>query len=196
MLIGHHIILTGYGHWLPNDPRGSMSREVFVPEIRSLGEAQYGRKVVQPSREDLKKFSREAETKLWFPLLWWDSAERQALMQAFGKTILSHHLTCYSCAVLSNHVHILFRKHRMKAENMIGLLKTSGREMLREMKIAPTDHPVFNADSCHVYKNSVEEMQTCIRYIERNYQKHHLPKIPCNFITPYDNWPYHKKNPQ
>lgn len=196
MLIGHHIILTGYGHWLPNDPRGSMSREVFVPEIRSLGEAHYGRKVVQPSREELRAFSREAETKLWFPLLWWNSAERLALMEALGKVVQKHHLTCYACAVLSNHVHVLFRKHRMKAEDMIGLLKNAGREALHELELAPQDHPVFNADSCHVYKNSAEEMQTCIRYIEQNYQKHRLSIIPCDFVTPYDNWPYHKKNLQ
>ena len=37
MVIAHHIILTGYGHWLPNDPRGSMSREVHSARIAELG---------------------------------------------------------------------------------------------------------------------------------------------------------------
>ncbi|MBN1553655.1 MAG: hypothetical protein JXA11_02835 [Phycisphaerae bacterium] len=194
MLIGHHIILTGYGHWLPNDPRGSLSRDVFAPEIRCLGEAHYGRKVVQPSRGELRSFSRQAEGKLWFPLLWWDSAERRALMDAFEKVLRDNHLTCYACAVLSNHVHVLIRKHRTKAEEIIGFLKKAGRDALHEMKLVPQDHPVFNADRCHLYKNSVEEMRTCIRYIERNYQKHRLPKIPCDFISPYDDWPNHKKN--
>lgn len=27
-IIAHHLILHGYGHWLPNDPRGSGSREI------------------------------------------------------------------------------------------------------------------------------------------------------------------------
>lgn len=79
---------------------------------------------------------------------------------------------------------------------MIGLLKKAGREALHEMELAPREHPVFNADSCHIYKNSAEEMRTCIRYIDQNFQKHRVPEIPCDFITPYDNWPYHKKNLQ
>jgi REP element-mobilizing transposase RayT len=171
-----------------------MSHGVFTPKIRSLGESHYGRKTEQPSRGELQTFSREAEAKLWFPVLWWDGAERQALMSAFGKAIQTHQLTCYACAVLSNHVHILLRKHRLKAEDMIGFLKHSGQEKLHELELVPPKHPVFNADSCHIYKNSIEEMRTCIRYIERNYQKHRLPVIPCDFISPYDDWPYHKNN--
>lgn len=27
-IIAHHLILHGYGHWFPNDPRGSGSDEV------------------------------------------------------------------------------------------------------------------------------------------------------------------------
>jgi hypothetical protein len=29
MVIGYHIILGAYGFWLPNDPRGSWSNEVW-----------------------------------------------------------------------------------------------------------------------------------------------------------------------
>ncbi|MCE5325581.1 MAG: hypothetical protein ABFD92_17650 [Planctomycetaceae bacterium] len=70
MIIAHHIILTGYGHWLPNDPRGSLSRSV--------------------------------------------------------------------------------------------------------------------------YKDSIESMRTCIRYIESNPEKHNLPAQKWGFVTSYDDWPFHK----
>ncbi|OQB82433.1 MAG: hypothetical protein BWX88_03985 [Planctomycetes bacterium ADurb.Bin126] len=29
MVIGHHLMFTGYGHWLPNDPRGSLSLRAY-----------------------------------------------------------------------------------------------------------------------------------------------------------------------
>ena len=53
-VIGHHLILTGYAHWLPNDVRGSGSDEVRGEELRPLGQIYYGRKEVQPPREELR----------------------------------------------------------------------------------------------------------------------------------------------
>lgn len=171
-----------------------MSHEVFIPNIQSLGDAHYGRKDVQPPRNEVREFSRDAEAKLAHSVLWWDNAERQALTKAFGDIVRECSLTCYTCAVLSNHVHLLIRKHRRKAEEMIGLLKNAGREILRETELVPEEHPVFSADRCRIYKDNVASMRNCIRYIERNFEKHRIPKIECDFLTPYNNWPFHKKH--
>ena len=38
MVIGYHLIWTAYGWWLPNDPRGSMSRLIRSDIIAELGE--------------------------------------------------------------------------------------------------------------------------------------------------------------
>lgn len=75
-VIAHHFILTGYGHGLPNDPRGSMSSEVRQGKIAPLGERHYGRKTVQPSREELRGFHRRAKGELEHAVLWWGDAER------------------------------------------------------------------------------------------------------------------------
>ena len=47
MIAGYHLIWTAYGWWLPNDPRGSMSREIRAAAIADLGELHYGRKRIQ-----------------------------------------------------------------------------------------------------------------------------------------------------
>lgn len=78
MIIAHHIILTGYGHWLPNDPRGSLSKCFRAPELRALGEIHFGRKKTQPSAEELKAFYAKAREYLKHPILWFDHAKRQA----------------------------------------------------------------------------------------------------------------------
>jgi hypothetical protein len=48
IVIAYHLIWTGYGWWLPNDPRGSMSHRIASDVIAELGELHYGRKKVQP----------------------------------------------------------------------------------------------------------------------------------------------------
>lgn len=193
MIIAHHLILTGYGHWLPNDPRGSMSERVHTEGVAELGEHHYGRRKEQPSREELRGFHRRAEEELAHAVLWWDNAERQALVEAFGEAIVGEKLTCYACAVLSNHVHLLIRKHRLNADQLIGLLKDAGRSAIQGKRLSPDGHPVFSADSCHVFKSDPQSVRVCVHYIERNYAKHHLaPPMPCDFVVPYDNWPFHK----
>jgi hypothetical protein len=45
-----HLVLTGYGHWLPNDPRGSGSEEIRKLGLEMLGPIHFGSKRVQPPR--------------------------------------------------------------------------------------------------------------------------------------------------
>ena len=70
MTIAIHLILSGYGTWLSNDPRGSGSTETRAIELRTLGPVHHGRKPahLQPSRQELRAFYREAE-----PLLKYDT---------------------------------------------------------------------------------------------------------------------------
>ena len=39
MVHGHHLIISAYGFWLPNDPRGSWSDFVRAWELAKFGEA-------------------------------------------------------------------------------------------------------------------------------------------------------------
>jgi hypothetical protein len=43
MIIAYHAIFTTYGTWLPNDPRGSYSKEIYNENLRMLGMIKYGR---------------------------------------------------------------------------------------------------------------------------------------------------------
>lgn len=38
MVLAHHLILTGYGHWLPNDPRGSFSETIAAGKLIPAGD--------------------------------------------------------------------------------------------------------------------------------------------------------------
>jgi len=189
MVLAYHLILTGYGHWLPNDPRGSMSTAVVSPELAKLAELHFGRKYPQPPLPELRAFYRQAVPLLKHPVLWFDERERDVLVQATGELVSNLRLTCYAGAILHNHAHFLIRKHRLKGEDMVQALKTELGNALKQASLAPPDHPIFSEDLCVLYKSDKPAMQNCIAYINANFRKHRLPSVIYDFVRPYDNWP-------
>ena len=81
----------------------------------------------------------------------------------------------------------------MKAEEMYRMLTDASRAVLREAGLAPRNHPVFSADCRHIYKSDTQAMWNCIRYIERNCDRHGITNERYPFVSPYDNWPHHKR---
>ena len=61
VVLASHLVWMGYGHWFPNDVRGSGSSEIRKPDLRDLGPIHFGRKEDQPTRDDLREFFREGE---------------------------------------------------------------------------------------------------------------------------------------
>ena len=88
-IIGHHLIFPLYGHWAPNDLRGSGSIEFYNEKLESLGPIHFGRKPAheQPSREELREFHRRFKALLKFPVFWINDAKRQALSEAFSEVV-------------------------------------------------------------------------------------------------------------
>ena len=53
MIIAYHVVFTTYGTGLPNNPRGSYTKEIYNRQLRLLGEIKYGRHNTDPARRDL-----------------------------------------------------------------------------------------------------------------------------------------------
>jgi hypothetical protein len=47
--------------------------------------------------------------------------------------------------------------------------------------------------SWKVFLSTPEEVRQRISYVERNPLKEGLPRQVWPFVTPYDNWPFHKQ---
>src|SRR5438874_2717788 len=116
VVAGFHLIWTAYGWWLPNDPRGSSSQEIRVERVAELGESHHGRRLVQPPGRAIKEFYEQARHVLKYPLLTLDGADIDLVAASFGQVITERHYTCYACAIMPDHVHLLIRKHRDHAE--------------------------------------------------------------------------------
>src|SRR5438132_14294682 len=118
LVIAYHLIWTAYGWWLPNDPRGSGSTIIRSDILAELGELHFGRKTIQLPGTDIRAFYDEAADRLRHPLLTFDEIERDLIAEAFAETVAAQSYTCYACAIMPDHVHILIRKHKHEAEEI------------------------------------------------------------------------------
>lgn len=197
-VIAAHLVLTLYGHWAVNDPRGSGSSEFIDPKFEPLGPIHQGRKSQsqQPSRQELRAFHREHETLLNFSLIWVDEAKAQAIAEAIEEVITARRYTCYACAICSNHVHLVIRTHKDKAPTMWERFAESIRTRLR-LRFAPPGeisphHPVISARPYNVLLYAPDEVRRRIAYVEDNPVKEGRSTQRWGFVRAYDGWPLHK----
>lgn len=193
-IIGHHLILHGYGHWLPNDPRGSGSEAVAQEKLRDLGPVHHGRKKVQPPREALRAFYREATPRLDYVPLWFDVAKRQAIGEAFGEVVRRCTYTVWECGILKNHAHLCIRRHRDSAETMWGNLAQAARQALLRFPDVTEGHPIWSNRPYKVFLWTPDDVRGRIAYIRRNPAKDELDAQAWPFVVPYDGWPFHKRS--
>ena len=191
IVIAHHLVWTAYGWWLPNDPRGSMSNFVSSDVIFELGNLHHGRKNIQPVSRDIREFYETASAKLKFPLLTFDTRDFPAVARAFGKVIERERYTCYGCAIMPDHVHLLIRKHKHLAEEMIAHLQQASRDELVQSAIRSDVHPVWGGCGWKVFLDTPDDIRRTINYIAQNPVKIGLPIQKWEFVVEYDGWPLH-----
>jgi REP element-mobilizing transposase RayT len=193
-IIGHHLIWTLYGHWLPNDLRGSGSTEFYDEKFVPLGPIHHGRKPnrLQPNRAELKNFYQQAEPLLNFAVFWIDAAKRQAIADAFVEVITARNYTVWACAILKNHAHMVIRRHRDDALTMWQTIAEAARQKLCSFADVGTEHPVWSTRPYKVFLKTPDEVRGRIQYVEQNPGKEGLPPQRYAFVQPYDNWPFHK----
>jgi hypothetical protein len=144
-VIAYHLVWTNYGTWLPNDLRGSGSLGVYTPALAELGQAHLGRKKLQPARSVVREFYEQAEPRLQFPVIRFDAKQRAEIAAGFAEVIERERYTCYACAAMPDQVHLVIRKHRHLAEEMIDRLQEQSANRLRFSSAVPPAHPVWTS---------------------------------------------------
>jgi REP element-mobilizing transposase RayT len=192
LVIAYHLIWTAYGWWLPNDPRGSGSKEIHTDIIAELGELHHGRKRVQQPGQDIRQFYQEAAAVLRFPLLVFDDAARAEIASVFAGVVEEQRYTCYACAIMPDHVHLLIRKHRHTAEEMVKAFREPSRARLWATGHRAKGHPTWaGGDGWKVFLDHPDEVRRTIGYIERNPLPLGLAGQRWPFVKVYDGWPLH-----
>jgi len=196
-VLAHHLVMTLYGHWPPNDLRGSGSSELRDPKFEVLGEIYQGRKPkhLQPTKVELRAFHREVGKILKHRVIWIDHATRQVVAEAIERVVRGNKYTCYACAICSNHMHLVIRRHRDDWRTMWTHLTNAVRKGLGEFDDVRLDHPVFSERPYAVYLYSPQDIRGRIEYVMENPEKEGLPRQDFEFVMAYDGWPFAKKKP-
>src|SRR5262245_48858137 len=204
-VIAAHLVLTLYGHWAVNDPRGSGSSDFIDLKFEPLGPIHHGRKPnhQQPTRQELKRFHAQHEGLLNFPIFWIDDPKRNQIAHAIQDVIKARGYTCYACAICGNHIHLLIRTHKDDSLTMWNCFAESVRLRLTSAssveprlcfpdEISP-HHPVISARPSKVFLFEPDEVWDTIDYIKKNPLKEGLPAQTWEFVSAYDNFPFHRK---
>lgn len=111
------------------------------------------------------------------------------IARSFARTIEQEPYTCYACASMPDHVHLLIRKHRDRAETMIDKLKDASREALILAKRWSLEHPVGGSGpGWKVFQSTIRQMRITINDIRQNPEKIGLPRQEYQFVTAYNDW--------
>src|SRR6476660_5100809 len=108
MVLAHHLLISAYGFWLPNDPRGSWSDFVFAWELFHFGGA--ATKVEPGAKRSVagKKHNRAARvaTKehLKYPSVILDDAQIASVARGFQRMVDKAGYDVLACAILPEHV--------------------------------------------------------------------------------------------
>src|SRR5947209_78707 len=112
MVRAYHVILSAYGFWLPNDPRGSWSSVVRKWELLRYGpatKASTRRSVAgRPHDRELRLAAKEA---LDYPPVHFDGYQARAIARGFAAEAKKCGYTIWACAVLPEHTHLVIARH-------------------------------------------------------------------------------------
>lgn len=185
VILASHLVFSGYAHWLSNDPRGSGSIETRKDELRDLGDVHQGRKHIQPHRDELRQFHRNAKGRLDHEIVWFQEQHRTVIGNAVGSAAQNRGYTLWACAVCSNHAHVVVRSHRDRSELIWDNLSISATDALRKAGLVAADHPVWSHRIYKVFLYTSDDVLGRIDYVEQNPEKEGLPRQSWSFVTTY-----------
>lgn len=141
-VIAYHLIMTAYGFWLPNDPRGSWSDFVRAFELLRFGQAT---KVSEKRSHAYDPHDRErrleAKKHLARNPVIFSGMQARAIGGGFLRYVQRSQLRIVACAIMPDHVHLVVLRHRNSIEMIGRLLKGDATRQLLAERIHPfQDH--------------------------------------------------------
>jgi REP element-mobilizing transposase RayT len=196
MIRAFHCIITTYGFWLPNDPRGSWSDWVRQWELLAYGKATKidTRRSVAKEPHDWQK-RREAKKALRYPVVHFSGRQALAVGTGFKRAIAESDYIVHACSILPQHAHLVIARAERRAEQMIAHLKARATQQLSSEGLHPladfrqTDGTVpspWARNGWPVFLESEQRILNAINYVERNPLRDGKPPQQWSFVLPYN----------
>jgi REP element-mobilizing transposase RayT len=196
MVLGYHLLISAYGFWLPNEPRGSWSDFVRKSELALYGQATKvdTRRSVAHRPQD-RHWKKDAQTALEYPAVVFTGVQCREIGQAFASEAKKCGYIIWACAILPKHLHLVVARHHYNAERIILRLKAAATTRLIEKELHPLrefrdpesgKYPrCWSQGGWRVYLNTVEDILRSIKYVEENPLKEGKPRQTWKCVTPF-----------
>jgi REP element-mobilizing transposase RayT len=198
MVIAYNVIITAYGFWLPNDPRGSWSEFVRRWDLLRFGTATKvderrsvaGRAV---GREAWKRRD-EAKDALLYPPVRFNRQQIAAISDGFADGVHRSGFRIYAAAILRDHSHVVIGRHHYPIEQVVNRLKGAATRELSGRNVHPLiahRAPQGAAPSpwaqglWKVFLNRPEDVIRSIQYARDNLIREGCPAQEWPFLTQY-----------
>jgi len=138
MVLGYHIILSAYGFWLPNDPRGSWSETIRVYDLLRFGPAtkvQTTRSVAHTSHDRALRIA--AKQALRHKPVRFTGLQARAIARGFQIAFREHDYVVHALAILPDHAHLVLRAHLRHIDDIPRHLKAKATRQLSLESLHP-----------------------------------------------------------
>ncbi|MFW6059536.1 MAG: transposase [Phycisphaeraceae bacterium] len=195
MVRGYHLILSAYGFWLPNDPRGSWSTFVREWELARYGKAtkvNHRRSVAYQPHDVAQRYA--AKQALRRPPVRFNGQQARAITRGFAERADRSGYVVHACAIMPDHAHLVIARHRYHAEQIANLLKGASTRRLIEENLHPFADEAHRDRRCpspwarkhwQCFLSSHHEMERAIRYVQQNPRKEGMRAQQWKFVQPY-----------
>jgi len=180
-VLATHVILSMYGFWPPNDPRGSGSNYVGSRDLFLAG----GKATKVETRHSLaakphdRKKREEIIAALKYPPVVLNGEQARAVVLGFAT--VEH--PAYACAVMSDHAHLVLARSTLSAKRIVELLKVAAEERLRNENRFPACETIWARGCWQVFLNTPVDVHRAIRYVNDNPTKAGLKPQRWSSIT-------------
>lgn len=197
MVRWYHLILTAYGFWLPNDPRGSWSDFVVSWELYKFGPATKvtGKRSYAHDPHDAAAARLAAKGALKYPPVRFDARQRDAVAGGFADAVASAGYVVFAACVGYDHAHLVLARHARTIEQVARHLKAKATMHLTGENLHPLQgHALPNgaahtpwAEKCwSVFVNDEPQLRAAIGYVQRHPAKEGLPEQRWEFLMPVE----------
>src|SRR4051794_3982748 len=195
-VLAYHLIMTAYGFWLPNDPRGSWSDFVRAWELFLFGGPATRTHQRRSLARDPHNVARRLEAKrhLARAAVHFTGLQARAIARGFRNYVQRSGLIVYACSILPEHVHLVVARHTCRIEQVANLLKGAATKQLLDEGLHPfQDQPYSDGriptpwarKQWSVFLLTDEQTARAIKYVRLNPVKEDRKEQVWNLVTPF-----------
>jgi len=194
MMHVYHIVVTTYGFWLPNDPRGSWSSVVREWEL-----SRFGRATKTDTRRSVAARAHDQATQcaakqaLRYPPVQLDGQQALLAAQGISGAASEAEYEVLAFAILPEHWHIVIARHAKPVDTIVAHLKAKATMAMSAAGRHPmASHPRKNASlpspwarrHWTVFIDGSRQLDVAVDYVRRNPAKEGLPVQAWSFVRP------------